>query len=209
MGPDLDVPWAAKLAEAGADAFWNYRGRDAPSPAEHALAGELAVGTAVVVHALGGGPDEVRIWFARAAGALMGALRAPGPVRWTVAKVTPDGATRTERQADDSLASPERAQLARWCALLAGDDAPVEDLGARGHMADALGALERGERPRFRAALHAVLVDHRRRYAGTEHEPRALLFLPALGLAALGLRARLVSRADLPAADPLLPGSLL
>jgi hypothetical protein len=121
---------------------------------------------------------------------------------------------------DSEVCTPEEQQLAYGVkALLLGQDAVAAFYaaglgGARPsirHQAAMVVALVGRDRDAFLAALRDALATHAVEASDRQntHEPRRLMYLPGLGLAALAVGTGLVERGQLPAGDVHLPLALM
>jgi hypothetical protein len=181
---------------------------DTRTQVEEALLADAALDWALMAVLLGRPASDVRSGLVEAGHALLGV----GTLRGTsaalpVVQVDDDGIYAASSAVDDSLDSPERARTAYHLAALTGDhelEARAAWPGGPAAEEQALAALEAADPDGFLAALDWVLARH----AEPSPDPRVLISVPALGLAARAVAQRLVTPDRLPA-NAALPRGLL
>jgi hypothetical protein len=206
--PDLDVGWARSVLDFTATTRRELLAEAGRGQVEEALLADGALDWALLAWALGAPVEEVVVALTEAGRALVRVRELRGTVRSpSVVVIDDDGVEELEPRPDESLDSDERARLAfhlagltrdpallaaaRWPGGTAIEDAALVATAQR----DASGVVE---------ALGQVLDRHDARAL----DPRALVSLPALGIAQRALDAGVVSASDLPASR-WLPESLL
>jgi len=127
----FDARWAAELAEFCAGSYAEYAAMEpgAATQVDSALAADVALDCACVLHALGAPSHDVRIWIARAAYALGEVFRLRGTSAGVPTVVmTEEGAVERTVPGgqDNSLTNSRRGLVAMYTALTAGDSELAE-----------------------------------------------------------------------------------
>jgi hypothetical protein len=125
--PNFDAAWAAQLAQFCEESYCEQAAHvdaasDAAGQVDYVLLAEYALDAALVKYALGERLDQVTAWLARAAHAYVALFRnreAPG---LSMLEATDQSLTEIAPvRSDNSLKNPQRALLAMYVALTAGE----------------------------------------------------------------------------------------
>jgi len=208
MDPRIDPQWAESVRDIFATQGRELTEVSDRSQIEEALLADASLDWALVSYLLDGPTDEVRAALHAAARALLAvhALRGTSSAL-PVVRVDNDGLYVRPPAGDESLDSPERARTAYHLAGATQDPDLLAQAPWPGGPADeeeALAALRSADHDRFLATLDQILAQHAR----PTPDPRALVSVPALGLAGRA-RARGLVRADELPVNPALPLDLL